>query len=126
MYLENPLDKFQSYSVHYVLLACRSTSTATVFLSQNSEEQRGALQAINNTTRLGDPIRYKDSINDVYLALDTRRFSQFQVENLKYDVYINGLQKGASTSNLAADLTMTVLDSVGTSFANYMQWLMDT
>ena len=123
MYIQNPLDDFQSYSVHYVLLACRTTVAAKEFADDT--QAVASLQAIENAKYLGSPVEFGNSSEDIFLILDTRRFGQFSVESLKYDVYINGLQKGASTSNLAADLSMVVLDSVGISFANFMQWLMD-
>lgn len=126
-YLENPLDKFQSYSVHYLMLACRTTEAADVFATANDDKNASAsLEAITRTKNLGDQviIQGNPKVKDVYLVLDTRRFSQFTVENVKYDVYINGLQTGASTSNLATELQMTILDSVGISFANFMQWLL--
>ena len=125
-YLENPLDKFQSYSVHYLMLACRTTEAADVFATANDDKNASAShEAITRTKNLGDQviIQGNPKVKDMYLVLDTRRFSQFTVENVKYDVYINGLQTGASTSNLATELQMTILDSVGISFANFMQWL---
>lgn len=129
-FLKNPLDKFQSYSVHYVMVACRTTVAAEAFAASNDEIENmpsSSLQAISKTKSLGDPVIVPGNTNakDVYLVLDTRRFSQFTVENLKYDVFINGLQTGASTSNLATQLEMTILDSVGISFANFMQWLLN-
>lgn len=129
-FLPNPLDKFQSYSVHYVMVACRTTVAAEAFAASNDEIENmpsSSLQAISKTKSLGDPVNVPGHPNakDVYLVLDTRRFSQFTVENLKYDVLINGLQTGASTSNLATQLEMTILDSVGISFANFMQWLLN-
>lgn len=129
-FLKNPLDKFQSYSVHYVMVACRTTVAAEAFAVSNDEIENmpsSSLQAISKTKSLGDPVIVPGNTNakDVYLVLDTRRFSQFTVENLKYDVFINGLQTGASTSNLATQLEMTILDSVGISFANFMQWLLN-
>lgn len=125
MYIKNPLDDFQSYSVHYVLLACRTTEVAQDFATDDEKAAVATLQAIENTKALGDPVVYKNSSTDIFLVMDTRRFSQFSVESLKYDVYINGLQKGTSSSNLAADLQLVILDSVGVSFANFLQWLMD-
>lgn len=125
MYIKNPLDEFNTYSVHYVMLACRTTTTAQIFASDDDKAMATSLAAINNTSALGQPVIINNNVNDVFLVLDTRRFSQFTVENLKYDVLINGLQKNAGTSNLAVDLSMTILDSVGISFANFMQWLMD-
>jgi hypothetical protein len=126
MYIKNPLDDFESYSVHYILLAARSTEIAQDFCTDDEKASVATLEAISNVKALGEAVQYKNNTSDVFLVMDTRRFSQFSVENLKYDVYINGLQKGTSSSNLAADLQMTILDSVGISFANFMQWLMDT
>lgn len=125
MVISNPLDAFESYSVHYILLACRTTVAAQDFAKENKDVAKATLTAIDNATYLGSPIKYGNSNNDVFLVIDTRRFAQFSIDSLKYDVYVNGLQKGASTSNLAADLSMTITDSVGISFANFMQWLMD-
>lgn len=126
MKIENPLDAFNTYSVHYVMLACRTTVVAQQFASDDDKAMATSLAAIDAVRALGDPVVLGGNANDVFLMLDTRRFSQFTVESLKYDVLINGLQRGASTSNLAVDLSMTILDSAGISFANFMQWLMDT
>jgi len=121
--LKNPLDEFHTYSVHYVLLACRTTIDASKFA--DDQNANSTLDAVNNTHALGDPVVFGDSQNDVFLVIDTRRFSQFTIDELKYDVHVNALTKGGSTSNLATDLTMTVIDSVGISFAHFMQYLMD-
>lgn len=120
MILPNPLDDFRSYSVHHVLLACRSTVAAEPFTDDARNVQ--ALEAINKTKRLGDNVAGHE---DVFLVIDTRRFSQFSIENVKYDVLLNGLKNGQSHANFATELTMTILDSVGISFFNYMQWLLD-
>ncbi len=125
MYIQNPLDEFNTYSVHYIMLACRTTTTAQAFASDDDKAMAASLAAVDKTSALGQPVVLNNNATDVFLVMDTRRFSQFTVESLKYDVLINGLQKGGSTSNLAVDLQMTILDSVGISFANFMQWLMD-
>lgn len=123
MHIYNPLDNFQSYSTHFVMTACRTTQTAKLF----SEEDQGnaSLAAIEDAKFLGSAVKFNNNETDIFLVLDTRRFSQFSVESLKYDIYVNGLQKGGSTSNLAVDMNMVILDSVGISFANFMQWLID-
>lgn len=125
MYLPNPLDEFESYSVHYVLLACRTSVTAQKFAADDDKSMAQSLAAIDRVNKLGNPVVIDGNANDVFLVIDTRRFAQFTIESLKYDVWINGLQKNSGPSNLVADLSMTVLDSVGISFANFMQWLMD-
>jgi hypothetical protein len=121
--VNNPLDKFTSYSTQFIMLACRSTDRARKFADAPSME---TLDAINRVQFLGDPVVWGGSATDIYLAIDTRRFSQFTIERLRYEVLINGLQQGGEHGNLSNEITMTVLDSVGISFINYMQWLMDT
>lgn len=121
--LLNPLDGFTTYSTHFVLLACRTTEHARDF-SQAGDT--ATLQAIDQTTDLGSPVVFGNSNSDVFLVMDTRRFSQFTVDKMKYEVFINGLTTGGSHANLATGIEMTILDSVGISFINYLQWLMDS
>jgi hypothetical protein len=103
------------------MLACRTTELARKFAEAS---EASALQAINDTADLGAPVRAFG--NDVFLVLDTRRFSQFTVQSMKYEVLINGLQNKQQHGNLATTIDLTILDSVGISFINYIQWLMDT
>lgn len=93
----------------------------------NPKNNRETLDAIERVQQLGDAVpNVGDAVRgDVFLVMDTRRFSQFTVENMKYEVFINGLSKGHAHSNLATTIEMTVLDSVGISFINFLQWLMD-
>ncbi len=121
----NPLDDFESYSVHYIMLACRTTEVAKAFASEDKDSLAETLAAVDRVQALGGAVNYRNTSGDIFLILDTRRFSQFTVENLKYDVYVNGLQTGSSPANLAADLSMTILDAAGISFAHFMQWIID-
>lgn len=123
MNLPNPLDAFQSYSVHHIILAARSTEDALPFCDDSAGAR--ILDAVGQTKLLGDPVNYNSIKDKVFLVLDTRRFSQFTIENLRYDVLVNGLLAEQSPANFATDLSMTVIDSVGISFINFMQWLFD-
>ncbi len=122
--LKNPLDRFVSYSTHFIVMAARTTENARVFTEES--ENKATLDAINRVEYLGERVPYDAAKGDVYLVMDTRRFSQFTVESMKYESLINGLSAGQSHANLVTLVEMTVLDSVGISFINYMQWLMDT
>lgn len=123
--LRNPLDAFATYSTHFVVLASRTTETARAFLG--SANNKATLDAIEKVDRLGEPVPMGSAPGggDAYLVMDTRRFSQFTVESMKYDVLVNGLANGEAHSNLATTIEMTILDSVGISFINFLQWLMD-
>lgn len=122
--LANPLDNFVSYSTHFVVLAARASENARVFA--DVDNNNATLDAINRVQYLGDKVPYDNAKGDVFLVMDTRRFSQFTVESMKYESLINGFSKGHSHANLVNTIEMTVLDSVGISFINYMQWLLDS
>jgi hypothetical protein len=121
----NPLDKFQSHSVHYVLLAARSTEALRPFTDGSSAAQSQTLQAIDQCPTLGGAVTI--GANTSYLILDTRRFSQFAVENFSMSTLVAGLKVPGSTSPNAVgvDMSFTVLDGSGISFANFLQYIMD-
>jgi hypothetical protein len=122
--LFNPLDEYASYSTHFVMLACRSSEQARIF-SQDSN-RRSSLQAINDVKSLGDPVIFGSTSSDIFLVMDTRRFSQFTIQKLEFNTLVHGVGAGYSVNNTIQQISMTVLDSVGISFFNYIQWLLDS
>lgn len=120
--LYNPLDEFQTYSVHYVMVACRTTVEAAAFT--DTSQNVATLDAITKTPKLGMAIPYGQGSN-AFLVMDTRRFSQFSVEKMEYEVLINGLQSGQGHGNLATKISMTVQDQSGIAFLNFLQYIMD-
>lgn len=127
MIIENRLDKFQSHSVHYVLLACRSTEDIRSF-TEGTEDTTPAtsLAAIDAASQLGDEIKGANG-GSAFLVMDTRRFSQFTIENFSVETNISGfgIQGGSSPHATAMDMSFTVIDPVGISFANFLQYIMD-
>lgn len=122
--LKNPLDKFSTYSIHHILLACRTTQEAKAFMNVDNNE--ASIAAIDQVAQLGDAVPYPEPGSDsAFLVIDTRRFSQFTIEKMQYDVLINGLEKRGSHGNLATTVNMTIMDAIGISFINFIQWLMN-
>ncbi len=126
---KNPLDDFQSHSVHYVLLAARSTESIRYFTDAQRSSSKEALMAISQAKALGDEIptrRIGKNTSSAFLVLDTRRFSQFTVDNFSMKTYPSGFAVPGSTSpsSTAVDLSFDIIDSTGISFANFIQWLM--
>jgi hypothetical protein len=123
----NPLDEFQSHSVHYVLLAARSTEALRPFTDGSADAMSSSLQAIDNCKVLGGEVFASAASAAAYLVLDTRRFSQFAVQNFSLSTIIAGLKiPGSQTPNaVGVDMTFDVLDSSGIAFANFLQYLMD-
>lgn len=121
----NLLDKYESYSVHHVIIACRSTVRAESITSRVDVDMARVNNAVNAAKYLGDVVRIDDSAQDAFLVLDTRRFSQYYVESLRYDVNVNGLAKTGSHTHLVSELKMQIIDESGISFAKFLQWIMD-
>lgn len=130
--LVNPLDAFQSYSTHFILLAARALDDLAVFTKTDDKGNplpgaaQESLEAINRVERLGDVVPLANKQRSTYLVLDTRRFAHFSVESLRHEVLIGGAQEGVPVASFATSLDMQVIDSAGISFFNFMQWLMDS
>lgn len=124
MNVKNRLDDFSSHSVHYIVLAARSTEDLRHF-TDDSQSATNSLQAIDACNSLGDAVKTKSG--NAYLVMDTRRFSQFTIDNFEIDTKIAGFNVNGSTSPNAVGLEMnfTVLDSTGISFMNFLQYLME-
>ncbi|WP_407308205.1 hypothetical protein [Acinetobacter sp.] len=116
--LYNPLDRFQTYSIHHIIVACRSTEDAKAFLDDSQNVK--TLAAINDVPQLGEPITGVNQ--NSFLVVDTRKFSQFTVDNLKYETLIGNVD---DHTNLPTNMEMVLTDHSGISFVNFIQWLVD-
>jgi hypothetical protein len=124
--MKNPLDQFQSHSIHYVMLAARSTEDVRSFSVDSPQAQSETLSAIDNTKQLGDQVKIKGA-GSVFLMIDTRRFSQFMINDFELETMMTGFAvPGSRTpSSTAINMKFTVIDSLGIQFANFLQYLMD-
>jgi hypothetical protein len=120
--MKNPLDQFQSHSIHYVMLAARSTEDVRSF---TDDAQSQSLSAIDGARQLGDEIRIGNSTS--YLVIDTRRFSQYLITDFELETMMAGFSVPGSKSpnSTAINMKFTVVDSNGIAFANFLQYLMD-
>ena len=125
MKLPNPLDKFISHSVHYVMLAAPSTSDLNVYNENVADGSSPSLDAIDKAKFLGDVVSFNGS--NTYLVLDTRRFSQFLVTNVKSMVMPTGITKdfNVSPNGITQEFEFSVIDPMGILFSNFLQYLMD-
>lgn len=122
----NRLDDFQSHSIHYVMLAARSTQDVRDFTIDTATSQSETLSAIDNARQLGDTVKYKNN-SSVFLMMDTRRFSQFGIMDFELETMMTGFSVPGSKSpnSTAINMKFVVVDSTGISFANFLQYLMD-
>jgi len=127
MFIKNKLDEFQSHSIHYVMLAARSTEELRQFTETSGGSMAKSLQAVDACTQLGNEVKVSGQPGGgVFLMMDTRRFSQFTVTS--FDIKSNATgyaAPGTSPNTAAQELAMTILDSQGISFANFLQFLME-
>lgn len=114
--IENPLDKYRSYAYHHILLVANTTEGIKNVSNNN------LLSKIAGK-KLGEEI---DS--GVYLIVDTRKTSEFQIETLTYDVL---LLSGSKTQNpldnviVGGLINMKLIDPSGIGFFNYMHYLVN-
>lgn len=125
MKLVNDLDNFQSHSIHYVMVA--SNTTEDIRLLFDPQYQTSTLQAIDACRTLGDRV-FLNSVannNSCYLVMDTRRFSQFTVDNFEIKLFPQSLSNPQSMSSYVhyTDGKIRIIDAVGISFANFLQYL---
>lgn len=119
--LKNPLDEYRSYSTHFVMAVAHTTKDLEAFTDPSNARQ--SLEAINKTKNLGDTIPF--GANKAFLVMDTRRFSQFSIQNMKFDVYIANVTDKRAHSNFGNEIEMTILDGTGISFVNFLQYVLD-
>lgn len=116
-YIENPLDNFRSYSYHHILLVSNNSEALRELTSNGNA---GFLSKITGA-QLG-----QDISNGVFLLVDTRKTSEFQIESLNYDAYITaGKSIRTPTDNIIIGslITMRLIDPSGIGFFNYMHYL---
>ena len=124
MRLVNQLDTFQSHSIHYVMVASRTTEDIKTLF--NPGQAATTLQAIDNCRQLGDQVALPNVENGAtFLMLDTRRFSQYTIDNFELTLYPQSM---GNPQSLAAYVHYTegklrIIDATGISFSNFLQYL---
>lgn len=133
MSLKNDLDDFQSHSIHYVMVASNNTEDLRALFDGVGDKEEitakraSTLQAIDATRALGDKVFLPNNSSNsgCYLVLDTRRFSQFTVDNFEVTMYPQSLSNAKSLSSYVhyTEGKFKIIDAVGVSFANFLQYL---
>jgi len=113
----NPLDRFRSYSYHYVMTAA---STTEFFRKALGSEGGGLLSAIQSK-KPGDEFLVNGQTG--YLILDTRRFSQYTISELEMQ-HVFGTGNPSNPTVPVAELKMRLIDSTGLSFFSFMMDMM--
>jgi hypothetical protein len=125
MKLPNPLDKFTSHSIHYIMLAAKTTESLNAFNENVTSNGSPGLDAIDKATFLGEEVSFGGAT--AFLVLDTRRFSQFTIAGLKTKVKPTGMTANydLSPNSITSEFSFTVVDPMGILFSNFLQYIME-
>lgn len=120
----NPLDNFRSYSYQFILTAA-STTQAFVDQIGSPESPSPLLSAVTQATRPGQSFTVGNGKSEVYLLIDTRRFSQYSITELQMS-HTYGTGDRANPTTPMATTHMEIIDTTGISFFNMMMDLFRT
>lgn len=121
----NPLDKYTSFSTHYVLLLGRSTEALRNF-RDNLEAAAGQNLNLNELTRLrlGEKIQGDRPENEIYMVCDSRKISLFRINSVNFEtMYAGG--NAASSQIISGLINMKLTDSSGIAFMNFLKYMAD-
>lgn len=114
----NPLDDFRSHSYHFVLTVA---STTRAFAGFQGDRIQDLLSGVS-TLKIGESV--KSNQDDIYLVIDTRRFSQFSITSLE-TTHTFGSGKTGNPAVPLGFMNMHVMDSTGFTFLPFLQWLLN-
>lgn len=109
----NPLDRFRSYSYHFVMTAA---STTEAFRKMVGNEGRGMFAAISSKM-LGDEFTVDGEKG--YLIVDTRRFSQYTITDVEME-HIYGTGSVSNPTVPTGTMKVKLTDSTGLSFFDFL------
>lgn len=122
---QNPLDAFQSHSVHFILLASNNTEAIRMLINpmDNADDSKPK-SFLSQVTKVALGEEIGDNTG-CYLILDSRRTSEFSIDSLNYDVRIAGGDAPNTSVSLATGMSMRIIDPSGVGFFNYLKYLID-
>lgn len=120
----NPLDKYQSYSYHHILMV--AANTQDLFNMQQADESGGFDTSRFENLSLSKPIpgTTKNNSSGIFVVSDTRKNSNFQIKSVNYSTAL-GVGDQVSASTIIGSLKMIIHDVNGITFLNYLQYLLD-
>ena len=116
----NNLNQFRTYSYHFILTM---SNTSTALRSLVGGDSKNALSIVEGA-RLGQRVMSEKLGNEeVYLLLDTRKYSQFSIKDLKTE-YVYGTGDRTNPSTMVGTMSMQIEDSTGLGFFNMLMDIM--
>ena len=113
----NPLDRFRSYSYHYVMTASASTESFRMLIENNGKRLFQDVVKV----KLGEKMDVNGQ--SAWLIMDTRRFSQYAVTSLEMH---HAIGTGSTALNPAVPVSMVSMNMMDTTGLSFYGFLMDT
>lgn len=113
---QNPTDNFRSYSFEYILTVSPNTEILSELLGTSGQVVPQVVSALQAKSP-GEEI--KTNKGSAYLVMDTRRFSQYSITNLKME-HIYGTGPISNPTVPVNTTHMTVIDTTGSFFLMLM------
>lgn len=124
----NPLDKYRSVTMHHILMVSSTTDELRDFTRSDPAADMVALSAIQ-ATPVGQKIQVTnqkdDSQSGVYLILDSRRTSEFQLQEIMFQTSFGSGTPG-QTHIITSPVEMTLVDTSGIVFINWLKYIFET
>lgn len=118
----NPLDAFRTHSHHFILTVSNTTDAFQHLLSGTSGSQAPVLGMIENV-KLGQSFRPPGGNSDIWLLVDTRRYSQYSIIDLEME-HAYGTGDRVNPTVPVSTTKMKLIDTTGLTFFNYMMDIM--
>lgn len=116
----NPLDKYRSHSVHYILVVGNKTTSIQPYIDTSSASSAKFLTDVASK-KLGEEIS-----KELYLLVDSRRTSEFSISHIDFTTFMTSGVNTSAATVVDAAINMTLLDPSGIGFYNYLKFLIDT
>ena len=121
---QNPLDKYASFSTHYVLFLGKNTESLRAFKQRETLSGNGINLNELNRLKLGEKLPSDNEQNELYIICDSRKISLFRINSVDFETtYAGG---NASSSQIISGLIkMKLSDSSGIAFMNFLTYMAD-
>lgn len=120
----NPLDKFQSYAFHHILMVAGTTEALR---SIQTNDINGSFDTAKfENLSLTKPLEgtATNGSSGVFVICDSRKNSNYSLKDIRYTA-VMGQGDAVNVQTINGTIKMQLYDFYGVSFLNYLQFLID-
>lgn len=110
---DNPLDKFKTYSYHFVMTVASTTGAFKKMVDNNGKNLLSTVSSVS----LGEEIKLGNE--SAYLIVDTRRFSQYSITSVEME-HMYGTGPASNPSVPSSEMKIKLIDTTGLTFFSFL------